>query len=144
MSTKRQAEIRAERSGEEMNFTPNIAKKTSSDHYIKNSILTAELIKCKQQDELTPEAVQMFVAIATKLSNTMHYTNPDDRDDCISTAVLDCIKYWRNFDPEKTMNGFAYITSICKNGFAKGWRQLGKMQLPDSKKVSLSDNIYNI
>ena len=47
-------------------------------------------------------------------------------------------------NPEKSLNAFSYITQICVNGFQKGWRKLGKLNLPDSKKVSLSDNIYSI
>lgn len=127
-----------------MDFTPNVAKKASTGHYVKNSVLTAELIRCKELDELTPEAVDMFQQIARKLSSTLYYKEPEDREDCISTAVLDCIRYWRNFDPSRTTNGFAYITSICKNGFAKGWRELERMKYPDSICVPINDNIYSI
>ena len=116
----------------------------SSSHYVKNADLRAELIKSKEQDELTPEAVAMIIQIATKLSNRLHYVNPDDKEDCIQYAILDCISYWRNYDPAKSDNAFAYITSICRNGFAKGWRALGYMKMPQSSRLSLADNIYSI
>ena len=86
----------------------------------------------------------MFLQIATKLSKMLKYTNDDDRDDCIYHAVSDCISYFNDFNPEKTKNAFAYITSICTNGFAKGWRKLGKMKFPDASMLSLSDNIYSL
>lgn len=116
----------------------------SSKHYVNNNELREELIICKAQDELTEKAVLMFQQIATRLSTKLKYTNPMDREDCISQAVLDCMMYWRNYNPEKSLNAFSYITQICVNGFQKGWRKLGKLNLPDSKRVSLSDNIYSI
>ena len=35
----------------------------------------------------------------------------------IGQAVLTCIKYSKNFNPEKSQNPFAYLTSICQNSF---------------------------
>ena len=146
MSTKRQAQIRAHKEGVEFidNTLDAPTKKSSDSHYVKNSILREELKKCKEQDMLTNEAVNMFTQIATKLSAGIKYNDPEDRKDCIAYAVLDCVRYWRNFDPDVSENAFAYITSICRNGFAKGWRALGKMKCPDSLVISLSDNLYSL
>lgn len=146
MSTKRQAQIRAEKEGVEFvdNTLNQSGKKDSGSHYVKNSVLRDELIRCKELDMLTNEAAVMFNDIATKLASTLKYNNPDDRDDCIAYAVMDCARYWRNYDPDVSENAFAYITSICRNGYAKAWRALGKMKCPDSKIVSLSDNLYSL
>ena len=146
MSTKRQAQIRAQKAGVEFidNTLDNPAKKSSDSHYVKNSVLREELIKCRDQDKLTDEAVSMFTQIATKLSASIKYNDPEDRKDCIAYAVLDCVRYWRNYDPSVSENAFAYITSVCRNGFAKGWRALGKMKCPDSQVISLSDDIYSL
>lgn len=35
----------------------------------------------------------------------------------ISSAVLTCLKYGRNFNPEKTNNPFAYFTQIIHSAF---------------------------
>ncbi len=146
MSTKRQAQIRVQKEGVEFidNTLDNPAKKSSDSHYVKNSVLREELIKCRDQDKLTDEAVSMFTQIATKLSASIKYNDPEDRKDCIAYAVLDCVRYWRNYDPSVSENAFAYITSVCRNGFAKGWRALGKMKCPDSQVISLSDDIYSL
>lgn len=146
MSTKRQAQIRAQKEGVEFidNTLDNPAKKSSDSHYVKNSVLREELIKCRDQDKLTDEAVSMFTQIATKLSASIKYNEPEDRKDCIAYAILDCVRYWRNYDPSVSENAFAYITSVCRNGFAKGWRALGKMKCPDSQVISLSDDIYSL
>lgn len=145
MSTKRQAQLKAEAAGVEfIDDTLNQPKKDGSTHYVRNADLLAEIMKSKEQDKLTDEAAKMFVQIATKMSTMLKYNNPDDREDCISAAVLDCLRYWRNFDPTITKNAFAFFTSVIRNGYAKGWRQLGKMQCPDSLRVPISDDIYSI
>lgn len=145
MSTKRQEQIRAQKEGREfIDTTLNQGKRNPAGHYVKNADLRNELIKCKEQDKLTDEAVLMFEKIARRLSVKLKYNDPMDKEDCISFAVLDCIKYWRNYDPSITDNAFAYITTVCRNGFAKGWRALGKMQLPESLKVPISDNLYSL
>lgn len=113
-------------------------------HHVKNADLRNEIIKCKEKDELTKEALDMFMLMAKKFSTKLNYVYPEDREDCIAFAVMDCYQYWRGYDPTKSPNAFAYYTQIIKHGFAKGWRKLyGNM--PKSKKVSVSsNNIYSI
>ena len=145
MSTKRQALLKAAAEGREfIDDTLPKAKKNTSGHYVKNADLLAEIKKSRESGELTETCALMFKQIATKLSSKLKYNNPMDREDCISSAVLDCIRYWRNFNPEISDNAFAYITSVCRNAFAKGWRQLGKIQCPDSMRVPISDDIYSL
>jgi len=115
-----------------------------STHHVKNSDLRNEIIKCKETDELSKEAVEMFMLMAKKFSTKLNYIYPEDREDCISFAVMDCFMYWRGYNPEKSQNAFAYFTQIIKNGFAKGWRKLYG-NFPKSRKISVSSNkIYNI
>lgn len=112
--------------------------------HVKNSDLRNEIIKSKEQNKLTPEALDMLILMAKKFSLKLSYIYPEDREDCIAGAIMDCYKYWRGYDPEKSQNAFAYFTSVVKNGSAKQWRQLyGHM--PKSKKVSINNNnIYSI
>lgn len=112
-------------------------------HHVKNTDLRNEIIKSKNADKLTPEALNMFILMAKKFSTKLNYVYAEDREDCISFAIMDCYQYWRGYDPEKSQNAFAYFTQVIKNGFGKGWRKLyGNM--PKSKKISISNNnIYN-
>jgi len=148
MSTKLQAKLRCEKNGEEFvdETLGSVGRTVENDHYVKNADLYNEIVYCKENNNglATDKLAKMFIKIATKLSNKLMYTNPDDREDCIYYAVADCLKYFKDFDPNVSKNAFAYITSICSNGFAKGWRALGKMKFPDSIMLSLSDNIYSI
>lgn len=113
-------------------------------HHVKNEDLRNEIIECKKTNILSPTALAMFMLMAEKFANKLTYIYPEDREDCIQSAVMDCYLYWRRYDPEKSANAFAYYTQIIKNGFAKGWRKLhGKM--PKSAKISISNNnIYSI
>ena len=56
------------------------------------------------------------------------YEDYRDREDCIQSALLDCLKYWKGFDPTKSENpnAFAYFTQVCKNGYAKQWKAIHK------------------
>jgi hypothetical protein len=112
-------------------------------HHVKNADLRNEIIKCKENDELSKEALEMFMLMAKKFSTKLNYIYNEDREDCIAFAVMDCYMYWRGYNPERSQNAFAYFTQVIKNGFAKGWRKLYG-NCPKSKKVSVSSNkIYN-
>lgn len=112
--------------------------------YVKNRDLREQLIISKEQDELTKEALEMIMLMAEKFSTKFKYIYHEDKEDCISFAIMDCYCYWRGYNPDKSANAFAYITQVIKNGFAKGWRKLyGNM--PKSKKISVSqNNIYSL
>lgn len=112
--------------------------------YVKNKELREELILSKEKDELTRKALDMVMLMADKFSTKFKYVYSEDREDCISFAVMDCYQYWRGYNPDKSANAFAYMTQIIKNGFAKGWRKLYG-NFPKSKKISVSQNkIYSL
>lgn len=103
-------------------------KKRGDKHYVNNREFTAEIIKCKAEGKLSDFAVKCFIALANRAVNKMYYEDPRDREDCIQSALLDCLKYWRSFDHTKTdnPNAFAYFTQVCKNGYAKQWKAIHK------------------
>jgi len=110
-------------------------------HYVKNKDLLSEILISKEQNKLTDTAVNMFILIATESNKNLRYKDPMDKEDCISAALEDLIKYWDRFNPEKSTNAFAFYSQIAKHGFAKGWK---KLHHPDKgTTLSLSeDNIY--
>jgi len=113
-------------------------------HHVKNRDLKEEIIVCKEKDQLSSKALEMLMLMAEKFANKLTYIYPEDKEDCIQFAVMDCYQYWRGYDPEKSQNAFAYYTQIIKNGFAKGWRKLHG-HMPYSSKVSISQHqIYNL
>ena len=87
--------------------------------YIDQKKLFEEILKSKEKNELTPEALNMLILIANELSKVLKFKYEEDRKDCIAFAIEDLIRYWRNFNPERSNNAFAYYTQIAKNGLAK-------------------------
>ena len=112
--------------------------------HVKNSDLREEIIRCKETDILSREAIDMLTLMAKKFSTKLNYVYVEDREDCIAFAVMDCYMYWRGYNPDVSQNAFAYFTQMIKNGMGKGWRRLYG-NFPKSKKISVNNSkIYNI
>jgi len=107
---------------------PTKRKKRGDKHYVNNKEFTAAIIVCKAEDKLSDFVVSCFIALANRAVNKMYYEDPRDREDCIQSALLDCLKYWKGFDHTKVEipNAFAYFTQVCKNGYAKQWKAIHK------------------
>jgi|TARA_B100000767_G_scaffold66379_1_gene62766 hypothetical protein len=100
-----------------------VAKRRKSRNYLNNRDLFDQMVLSKDQDKLTKDAEKMLILLAEKAINRMRYVSEDDRNDCLQFAILDLLKYWRNFNP-KYPNAFAYFTEIAKRGYAKGWNKI--------------------
>lgn len=103
-------------------------KKKGDTHYINNREFTADIIECKKAGELSKFSVDCFISLANRAVDRLYFRDDRDREDCIQSAILDCLKYWKSFDESKmtTPNAFAYFTQICKNGYAKEWKKIHK------------------
>jgi hypothetical protein len=103
-------------------------KKKGDTHYINNKEFTADIILCKQNGELSDYTVSCFISLANRAVDRLYFKDYRDREDCIQSAILDCLKYWKSFDETKMAipNAFAYFTQICKNGYAKEWKKIHK------------------
>lgn len=104
--------------------------------YVEPKELFNEIIASKEKGQLTDRAVEILMLMTRKIATIFQYKYEEDREDCISFAMEDVIKYWNRFDPAKSNNAFAFYTQMIKNGFAKGWRRLYPIKA--SLKVSLS------
>lgn len=112
-------------------------------HYANADELRKEIALSKEKGELTRRATDILQLMAEGASKKLKYKHEEDRKDCIAFAMMDIVKYWKGYDPEKSKNVFAYYTQMIKNGFAKGWKKL----YPNSilTKVSIDhDNLYNL
>ena len=92
-------------------------------NYLNNKDLYDQIVLSIEADKLTPEAEKMLIMLAERAINKLSYVNDDDRQDCLQFALLDLLKYWRNFNPVYK-NAFAYFTEIAKRGYAKGWNKI--------------------
>ena len=85
--------------------------------YINNKYILEKLSDYKKDGVITNELGEVFMVIAKNLSNKNNFSGYTWKDEMISEAVLTCVKYIKNFNPEKSQNPFAYITQICYNSF---------------------------
>jgi len=92
-----------------------------------------------EQNKLTPEAEKMLILLAERAINKLSYVNEDDRQDCLQFALLDLLKYWRNFNP-KYPNAFAYFTEIAKKGYAKGWNKIHPVKYKNTMSIDRINN----
>jgi len=98
------------------------------DHYISNNDLLAEIVKFKKEGKMSEELGQMLLKIATQYSSKSNFSGYTWKQDMVSESVLTCVKYIKNFNPEKSTNAFAYVTQIIGNSF--------KLYITDQKKHS--------
>ncbi len=86
-------------------------------NYVSNSDLLSEIIKYKETKIFSERLGQMLLDIANNYSTKGNFVGYTWREDMCSDAMMTCIKYLDNFNPEKSTNAFAYVTQICCNSF---------------------------
>ncbi|UTS51958.1 RNA polymerase sigma factor for late transcription [Synechococcus phage BUCT-ZZ01] len=110
--------------------TDNIQKRDEKAYYVSNKKLYAEIIpyinECRKAKEAgTPlPPIPRFVAesimkIANKYANRPNFIGYSYRDEMICDAIYICCKGIHNFNPDKSENPFAYITTACHNAFLR-------------------------
>jgi hypothetical protein len=100
------------------------------NHYINNSDFLDALIDYKTKCTLAKEENrpdppipnyigECFLKIAEHLSRKPNFVSYPIREEMISDGVENCIMYFRNFDPDKSKNPFAYFTQIVYYAFLR-------------------------
>lgn len=103
---------------------------TTNNHYVNNADFLAALVKyrdeCEQakknstQEPKIPDYIgECFLKIAEHLSRKPNFISYTYRDEMISDGVENCLMYFRNFDPAKSKNPFAYFTQIIYYAFLR-------------------------
>lgn len=100
-----------------MFYNHNIKMKKKKNIYLENSDILTELTEFRKKGIVSEELGIMIVKIANNYSKLGSFSGYTWREDMVSEAVLTCIKYLHNFNPDKSSNPFSYITTICKNAF---------------------------
>ena len=103
---------------------------SKTNHYINNSDFLEALIKyqkdCKEAknkdlpDPDIPNYVgECFLKISEHLSRKPNFISYTFRDEMIADGIENCLMYFRNFDPDKSKNPFAYFTQIIYYAFLR-------------------------
>ena len=97
----------------------------STKHYVNNPDFLAALIKYKEDAAINPDTPvpnyigECFLKIANHLSRKPNFIGYTFRDEMISDGIENCVMYFRNFDPEKSKNPFAYFTQMIYYAFLR-------------------------
>jgi hypothetical protein len=105
-----------------------MTKKTK--HYINNADFLKALIDYRlacdeakrndKQDPIVPNYIgECFIKIAEHLSRKPNFVSYSFRDEMIADGIENCIMYFRNFNPDKSTNPFAYFTQIIYFAFLR-------------------------
>ena len=103
---------------------------SKQNHYVNNADFLAALIKyhedcdiAKKENKPEPDIPnyvgECFLKIAEHLSRKPNFISYTYRDEMISDGIENCIMYFRNFDPKKSKNPFAYFTQIIYYAFLR-------------------------
>ena len=123
-------------------------EKEKKQHYVDNKLFFAEMQKWKEEiaeqeevDDLPPMVTEYmgdcFQKIATHLSYRPNFINYTYREEMIGDGIENCIRYAKNFNPEKSKNPFAYFTQIIYYAFI---RRITKEKKQTAIKQKIIDN----
>ena len=123
-------------------------EKEKKVHYVDNKLFFAEMEKWKtdiaesdEVDDLPPKVTEYmgecFYKIATHLSYRPNFINYTYREEMIGDGIENCIRYAKNFNPEKSKNPFAYFTQIIYYAFI---RRITKEKKQTAIKQKIIDN----
>ena len=122
---------------------------SKQNHYVNNADFLAALIKyhedcaiAKKENTQEPDIPnyvgECFLKIAEHLSRKPNFFSYSFRDEMISDGIENCLMYFRNFDPDKSKNPFAYFTQIIYFAFL---RRIQKEKKQQATKYKLMENI---
>lgn len=103
---------------------------SKTKHYVNNPDFLQALIDYKQacdiakkenrEEPIVPNYIgECFLKIANHLSRKPNFISYSFREEMICDGIENCIMYFRNFDPTKSTNPFAYFTQIIYFAFLR-------------------------
>ena len=101
-----------------------------ADHYIDNKTFYEaikgyrESIKKAEEEKKPKPRVPNYIGecillIANRLATKPNFINYSYKDEMIADGIENCLMYFRNFDPAKSKNPFAYFTQIIYYAFLR-------------------------
>lgn len=85
---------------------------------------------------------ECFLKIVNNYGNKVNFRNYTYLEDMKAEALLSCIKYAHNFDPEKSQNAFAYFTQVTHTYFLQVMEREKKQAKIKMREIS-EQSIYN-
>lgn len=124
-------------------------QKKTPQHYVDNKKFYTEILKYRErlqkardegiEDPRIPDYIgECIWKIAEKLSTKPCFINYSYREEMISDGIENCILYFKDYDPEKGQNPFAYFTQVIYYAFL---RRIGK---EEKNRYAMYKNFQNV
>lgn len=112
--------------------------KVRAKNPINSKELTYEIIISKGLGKLTKRAETLLLLLVEHVIRRQDYYNNDDKFDCLQTSYYNIFTKWKSFNPDKTINAFAYYTEVHKRSTVEMLNTLyNKKGLSDSEQHSI-------
>lgn len=96
---------------------PKAKRKRKSNNYLNNKDLLAEVIKSKEEGEMSKKLAHMLTLLCARYAKKPNYANYSYNEDMQAYAMLSLVKTWYKFNPEKSDNPFAFYTQCIYHSF---------------------------
>jgi DNA-directed RNA polymerase specialized sigma subunit len=127
-----------------------LREKRSDKIYLSNADLTAAVSDWVRggTDKPIPNQIGIYLMLlVNRYGTNKNYSGYSYLEEMKSEALLTCIKYMHNFNPEKSNNAFAYFSMIIDNAFKmylKKEKTQHKIKYDQLDKVMHERNYQNI
>jgi DNA-directed RNA polymerase specialized sigma24 family protein len=85
--------------------------------YVNNKALLEEFDISIKQDAMTPKLAKMVMMICQRYARKVNFASYTYNEDMQGFAMMNLVKSWRGFNPQKSQNPFAYFTTCVTNSF---------------------------
>lgn len=89
----------------------------TSKYYVTNGKMLPEVIKSKEQGQISNELAKMLMMLTRKYAQRPCFSNYTYKEDMISEALANLCKNALKFKPEKSTNPFSFYTTCINNSF---------------------------
>lgn len=92
------------------------SKKKSKD-YLSNKEMFKELVECQERGIISDKLGKMFILLATHYATKPKFSGYSYRDEFVDSGITACCVAFMKFNPERSVNTFAYFTTCIHNSF---------------------------
>ena len=98
-----------------------MSKQKPSINYVNNAEFYQRIVEWKNSgdNEIPEDIAATIMMICKNLAKSGKFAGYSWIEAMVGDAILACIKFCRNFDPNKSKNPFAFYTQIAYNSFLK-------------------------
>jgi hypothetical protein len=90
---------------------------TTAKQYVTNKILMEHVLESRARGEMTNGLARALILMCDRIARKGNFASYTYIDDMQSFAMVNMVKAWKSFNPDKSNNPFAYFTSCIGNSY---------------------------